>query len=310
MLLDRCELRSMPHRLSPFLKKLLDSYIESMLKLGGPDIQQGLIKPIKLYYQLKDTESLTPNWHNYIPSNSPKYFLSSVAKRLALTKLFRRGVRSCISKLATADIDNNNRLYSCPPLGMNTSSWKCRSIFCPNCRMRLANSTWHSLRNKYNNQDFIAIPAIILKVNIPFTQSKFGYDAPVIDKSMMRQLRNRLSKIDYFGYKTLGARIINRMPYISIQIALFSDAKNLQTIKNQITKLHKYMRRHFPQNIVSIEYKEGLDNVCLELYDAAPMCLLALFKEGFYSSFMHHTVEEYKSALAGKKKVLLFGTGV
>lgn len=309
LLADRCELRSVPHRLSPFLTRLLDSYIGTIVKLGGPDVQKGLIEPLKIYYQLKDTEPLTQNWSSYISSDCPKYFSISVARRLALTKIFRRGIRRCIGKLATADVHSNNRMYSCPPLGMNTSSWKCRSIFCPNCRMRLANSTWRVLRKKYEGQNFDSISAVVVKVDVPFEQKRFGY-TPVIDDSLMQSLRNRLAKIDHFGCKTLGASVIDQMPYTSVRIALFSDSKNLQVIQNKMIKLQRYLRKHSPQNVVSVECREGLDNICLELYDASPLCLLALSNEGFFSSFIQHTAEEFKSALAGKKKVLLFGTGV
>jgi len=307
--MDRCELRSVPNRLSPFLSKLMDSYIGSLVKLGGPDVQRGLIDPLKIYYKVGDTEPLTNNWSSFVPANSPKYFTASVVRRLALTKLFRLGVRRCIGKLATADANSNNRMYSCPPIGMNASSWKCRSIFCPNCRMRIANKTWRFLRTRYENQAFEAIPAVIFKADIPFAESRFGYN-PVLDESLMRRISNRLVKVDHFGCKTLGAKVIDKKPVTSVRIALLSDAKNMQLIQNQMTKLQKYMRKNSPEILVSVETREGLDNICLELYDATPLCLLALSNEGFYSSFVQHTAEEFKSALAGKKKVLLFGTGV
>lgn len=308
MLVDRCELRSIPHRLSPFLSKLLDSYIESLVKLGGPDVKLGLIDPIKLYYQLGDTEPLTSNWEYYVAPNSPKYFSASVVRRLALTKLFRKGVRRCLGVLASADVHSNNRMYSCPPLGINTSSWKCRSAFCPNCRMRLANRTWRMLRQKYEGSKFEAVNSVVLEVDLPFASNRFGY-SPIIDDSIMHSVRNRLAKVDHFGCKTMGARVIDGMPYSSIRIGIFSDSKNLQVIQNQMIKYQRYLRKHSPENAVSVECKEGLDNVCLELYDASPVCLLALSREGFNSSFTQHTAEEFKSAIAGKKKILFFGTG-
>jgi len=306
--MDRCELHSVPNRLSPFLSKLTNSYIDSLVKLGGPDIHHGLIEPLKIYYKVGDTEPLTNNWSRFIPVDSPKYFTASVVRRLALTKLFRLGVRSCIGKLATANANNNNRMYSCPPIGMNTSSWKCHSIFCPNCRMRIANKTWRFLRTHYENQAFEAISAVVFKADIPFTESRFGYN-PVLDDSLMRKISNRLDKVDHFGCKTLGAKVINKKPVTSVRIALFSDAKNIQLIQNQMTKFKKYMRKNFPEILVSVETMEGLDNICLGLYDATPLCLLALPNENFYSSFVQHTAEEFKHALTCKKKVLLFGTG-
>lgn len=298
-----------PYRMAPHLVKLMDAQIETLIKLGGVDISYGLTQPLKLYYELNSLDILGSDPFGCIRATLPQYEKRAIVRRMALTKVFRRGVRKCLGKLASAESPETERMYRCPPLGTCRTTWPCRSVFCPNCRMRQANKTYKILMDKLNVTDTKTVHAIVLDVDVPFCENRYGY-TPVLDEKLLQRLTRRLSKFKYLGCKILGASVLDKIPFISTRIALFPQADQVAAINSQLVKFKKYLRKHEPQKRVCIQAVEGLDNVCFELYDASPLYLLGLVPEGFSSSILQHTVEEFRAAVKEKKKVLFFGTGV
>jgi hypothetical protein len=306
---DLIDLNYTPYRMAPYLVKLMDAQIDTLIKLGGMDIGYGLGESLKLYYETKSMDHLARNWQNHVSSTLPNYEIRAIVRRLALTKLFKRATKKCFSKLASAEAAEYSRMYKCPALGTCKTTWPCRSMFCPNCRMRLANKTYQEFKKKLAERDIKTLHANVVEVDVPFTERRYGY-TPVIDEILLQKIIRRLKKFNYLGCKTLGASVIDKVPYVSFRIAIISADDKAEEINSQLIKFKKYLRKHEPQKRVSIHAVEGLDNVCVELYDASPIYLLGLTPEGFSSSILQHTVEEFRTAVRSKKKVLFFGTGV
>lgn len=306
---DVIDLNYTPYRMAPYLVELMDAQIDTLIKLGGMDIGYGLGESLKLYYETKSMDHLARNWKNHISSTLPNYEIRAIVRRLALTKVFKRGTRKCFGKLASAETAETSRMYKCPALGTCKTTWPCRSMFCPNCRMRLANKTYQEFKQNLEGRDLKTLHAKIVEIDIPFTAKRYGY-TPVIDDALLQKIIRRLKKFNYIGCKTLGASILDKVPYVSVRIALISSDGKEKEMNSQLVKFQKYLRKHEPHKRVSIHSVEGLDNISVELYDASPIYLLGLTPEGFSSSILQHTVEEFRTAVRSKKKVLFFGTGV
>lgn len=302
---DVIDLNYTPYRMAPYLIKLMDAYIDTLIKLGGRDIDYGLGEPLKLYYETKSLDHLAKNWKKHVSSTLPNYEIRAIVRRLALTKVFKLGTRKCFGALASAEIEETVRMYKCPALGTCKTTGPCRNVFCPNCRMRLANKTYQKFKQNLEGRDLKTLHAKIVAIDIPFTAKHYGY-TPVIDEALLQKIIRRLKKFNYIGCKTLGASIIDKVPYISVRIALISSDGKEKEMNSQLVKFQKYLRKQEPHKRVSIRSIEGLDNVSVELYDASPISLLGLTPEGFSNSILQHTVEEFRAVLRSKKKVLFF----
>lgn len=308
--IDSCYLRDMPYRLSPFLTRLMNAQIDTLVKLGESDISNSLTRGIQIYAKTNDATHLCLNWSEYRDKDIPKYQRNSIVRRLSLTKMYKRSVRKCLALLASSNPKEIKELLRCPPLGMNGSTWVCRSVFCPNCRMRSANRTLKRLKARYEVGTYDAVKAIVLEVDLPFIERRFGYD-PELNDSIMRGVRNRMSKTDSKACRTLGITILDEKPYVALRFAFFIAPNDEQTALAKLVKYQKYLRAKHPDFRVSVEAVEGLDNICLQLYDAAPTYLLGLPQVGgFSSSLLHHTVEQFKTLAFDKKKISFFETGV
>lgn len=306
---DRIFLSTCPYNLSPLMWKILDLQITMLAKNGNLDIVQGLLEPISVC-------TGKPIWRPWVEGTGfltncrGKHHVRSVLRRAALGCFWRRFVRIGLSKTASSEVKETMRQDSCAPIGFSAKGFPCDSTFCPNCYMRRANYTYKTLLAKTSA---IAVPselqAIVFASDTVFKEKCFGFE-PVAQAYLTDKLMYRLQGIPILGVKTIGATLHKRIPSTSTRIAVIVKAEDVAKVFKSMSKFKLVTVKKYPDRQIELELVKGLDNICVRLYDCPPVCLAGLSKEGLTDSCMQHSLEEYKFLTKGKKRTILFGTGL
>ena len=305
---DRIFLSTCPYNLTPLMWRILDLQITMLAKNGNRDIVKGLLEPISLCAG-KTTWRPWIEGTGYLTKCS-KHHVRSVLRRAALGCFWRRFVRIGLSNTASSEAKETIRQDSCPPMGFSAKGFPCDSVFCPHCYMRRVNDTYKMLVAKTSvTATPSELQAIVFASDVVFKEKCFGFD-PVAQADLTDKLMYRLKGIPLLGVRTLGATLHKRIPSTSIRIAVIVKAEDVAKAFKSMSKFKSATIKKYPDRQIELELVKGLDNICVRLYDCPPVCLAGISKEGLTDSGMQHSLEEYKFLTKGKKRTILFGTGI
>jgi hypothetical protein len=306
----KVSLKGIPFKLTPFLWKVMDNQISMLINNSNPDIGIGLVNHLRNSGR-KDPSEFILNY-NYYAIGLTKSHVASVIRRGALGSFNIRFNKLCLSALASASPKEIIRQSFCAPIGFGGTTYPCKSFFCANCYMRKANDTKEAIASKLKLNKILpnAVKTLVISSETMIQSNSYGYDFE-LDDDLSERICNRLKSIKFIAVRTIGATIKeNRNPAICTRTAILLDAVNMDFAKKTLIKLKTSIFKKNPNRVINITVEEGLDNVCLKLYDCPPVCLAGIAPEGLHSSVLQHSLESYKAAVKGKKKAIIFGTGV
>lgn len=306
----KVSLRGMPFKLTPFLWKVMDNQISMLINNSNPDIGIGLANHLRSSGR-KDPSEFILNYHCYA-AGLTKSHAASVIRRGALGSFNIRFNKLCLFALASASPKEISRQNSCPPIGFGGATYPCKGLFCANCYMRKANDTRRAIAGRLELNGILpnAAKALVISSETMSQSNSYGYDFE-LDDDLSERICNRLKSIKFIAVRTIGSTLKeSRHPATCTRTAILLDAADVDFAKKALTKLKTSIFKKNPNRIINITSEEGLDNICLKLYDCPPVCLAGIAPEGLHSSMLQHSLESYKTVVKGKKKAIIFGTGV
>lgn len=305
---NRCRPINNPYELAPFLAKLNNSYIADLVKNCNSDIQRMMIQPIKLCCTSNSLCPVFADTTSVIVQDRRR--LTDLARRAALQMVSQSFALHCIGKTASAKTPVISRMRFCPPVGVLTSSYPCNSFLCAGCRLRCANRTRNELMKRVPQNDHSTVKSIILHCDVAFDSKCFGFETPKDYDKLVERIARRMRGVPYLACKTVGVLIDQSAPYLSSRVALMVKDEEYSNTKKMLNKMRKKVLSKVSNMSTSVQEHIGLDAMCVDLYDPAPICLAGLYKDGFSSPLLQHTVEDLRTEMEHKKKVIFFGTGV
>jgi len=312
----KVHLRATPFKLTPLLWKVMDNQISLLINNPNMDIGISLVNNLRTSGRENPSEFIF-NYGCY-STGLTKSHAASVIRRGALGSFNLRFNQLCLSTLASASNKEVIRQNACPPIGFGYGVgsaayvYPCKGIFCTNCYMRKANQIRKELASRLELKGTppeSAKALIVRSCNVGQINS-YGYDFN-LDDDLSERITYRLKKINFIAIRTIGATMgQGRVPIACTTTAIILDAENIETATKSLTKLKASVFKKNPNRTIEVTSEQGLDNICLRLYDSPPVCLAGISSDGIHNSMLQHSLESYKSIVKGKKKAIIFGTGV
>jgi len=306
----KVHLRAMPFKLTPLLWKVMDTQISLLINNSNMDIGIGLANNLRTSGRENPSEFISN--YGFYSAGLSKSHAASIIRRGALGSFNLRFNQMCLSALASASNREILRQSGCPPIGFGFAAYPCKGIFCSNCYMRKANQIRKQLASRLELKGTLPelAKALIVKSYNVSQNSCYGYNFN-LDDDLSERITYRLKKINSIVIRTIGATMgQGRVPIACTTTAIMLDAENIEAATKSLTKLKASMFKKNPNRTIDVTLEQGLDNICLRLYDSPPICLAGISSDGVHNSMLQHSLESYKSIVKGKKKAIIFGTGV
>lgn len=306
---NRLFISSPPYELAPFLSELNDRYIERLIKNCNLPIRSHLLKPIKMCHSMQSLEPVIRN-PIIVLGEVDKRRRMDLARRASLQRLSQYFAAYCIGKTSSAHSKEISRMWNCPPLGFKTAYYSCGSFICPGCRLRTANRTRNYMMERLGPGWHPDLKSIILHCDVAFESKCYGFEPAPYEPNLLRKVTYRMKGLQYIGCKTLGVLVDEGTPYLTARLAVIVKDEDYDKVLKDMHKVCKKLTPRSSKASISIKECVSLDAMCVDLYDHSPICLAGLYKDGFSNPMLQHTVEELRTAMNRKKKVIFFGTGV
>ena len=286
-----------PIPLNGCLYRIVKNTSDYLFKHHNKSITHHYIKDLIKFSKTKNIKQLA---HIYInPTLVEKANLNVVAKRIAVTYLFRAFIALSWVNTFSATLKVNTRMRHCPPIGFKGTFLPCKHILCPNCHLRKASAYLKQLT------DFpIDTSAIVIKCETPFMENLHGYFPAQTNINRTKYFKKYL-KLETPKSMAIasGLNMQGRIPVIcesfhAIPAADDFDRKLIaaKEFANRIMEKEAYLN-----TTATVATVSKIPYLAAEMYNTSPIKILGSTECDFNDLRLHYTVNEFVQSQFNKK---------